>query len=135
MRSRARESPDLSWLLRLARFPLTRRLIGLLFARMSFLLPVKRLRETDTLLAFPHPRPGYPLHILLVPKRAIPNLTALTPADADFTADLFSILQSLVAEFDLQRHGYRLIANGGPYQDVPQLHFHLISHLGDNSTS
>ena len=100
---------------------------------MSFLLPVKRLRETETLLAFPHPQPAYPLHILLVPKRAIPNLTALTSADAGFTADLFSTVASLVVEFNLEQHGYRLIANGGPYQDVPQLHFHLISHLENHA--
>ena len=124
-----------SWLLRLSRLPFTGRLIGLLFAHMSFLLPVKRLRDTNTLLAFRHPQPAYPLHILLVPKRAIPNLSALTPADADFTADLFSTVASLVAEFNLEQHGYRLIANGGPYQDVPQLHFHLISHLNPPTLS
>lgn len=115
--------------LRLLRSPLVAYLVRLFFAHMSFLLPVKRLRETASLLAFPHPQPAYPLHILLVPKRAIPNLAALTPADAGFTADLFSTVASLVVEFNLEQHGYRLIANGGSYQDVPQLHFHLISHL------
>ncbi|MEZ4510613.1 MAG: hypothetical protein R3C62_01950 [Chloroflexota bacterium] len=38
---------------------------------MSFLIPVQRLRETATLLAFHHPKPSYPLHILLVPKRPL----------------------------------------------------------------
>jgi diadenosine tetraphosphate (Ap4A) HIT family hydrolase len=33
--------------------------------------------------------------------------------------------QSLVAEHQLA--GYRMIVNGGEYQEFPHLHFHLIS--------
>jgi len=94
---------------------------------MSFALPVHRLRESATLLAFHHPQPSYPVHILLVPKKALASLAALTPADAPFMLDPFATAQSLVAEFGLEQAGYRLIANGGPNQSVPQLHFHLIS--------
>jgi histidine triad (HIT) family protein len=94
---------------------------------MSFVLPLHRLRETETLLAFHHPQPSYPFHILLVPKRAIPSLSDLTPNDAPFLTDLFAAVQSLVNEFHLEQSGYRLIANGGKYQDFPHLHFHLIS--------
>jgi histidine triad (HIT) family protein len=96
---------------------------------MSWAIPVKRLRETNTLIAFHHPQPSYPVHILIVPKRAHASLAELTPADADFTADLFAAAQSLVAELGLEARGYRLICNGGAYQDVPLLHFHLISDL------
>ena len=113
-------------LLRLARSALGRWIIGWLFAHMSFIIPVQRLRETPTLIAFHHPKPGYRLHILLVPKRAISSLADLRPADAPFMVDLFDAVRSLVEEFELDRTGYRLIANGGPYQDVPHLHFHLI---------
>jgi histidine triad (HIT) family protein len=102
--------------------------LHLLFARMSFVLPVHRLHETSTLLAFHHPQPAYPLHILLVPRRAIASLMALDPSlDAPFLADLIVTVQSLVAEFHLEQGGYRLIANGGEFQDFPYLHFHLIS--------
>src|SRR5713226_9600141 len=111
----------------LIRSPAGRRLTGWIFTHMSFAIPVHRLRETATLMAFHHPQPGYPVHILLVPKKAIANLAALAPADADFMVDLFATVQSLVAELGLETSGYRLIANGGPYQAVPQLHFHLIS--------
>src|SRR5262252_5606752 len=117
--------------MRLARSPLARAVTaavaGQVFAHMSFAIPVHRLRETATLLAFHHPRPSYPVHILLVPKKALPGLAALTPADADFLLELFATVQSLVAELHLEAAGYRLVANGGEYQDFPQLHFHLIS--------
>jgi histidine triad (HIT) family protein len=111
----------------LARSRPGRFLVGFLFTYMSFALPLNRLRETPTLIAFHHPRPSYPLHILLVPKRPIANLMQLSAADQDFLADLVATVQSLVREFGLEAAGYRLISNGGPYQDVPQLHFHLIS--------
>lgn len=112
---------------RLARSPLARFVIGWVFAHMSFVIPVKRLRETATLLAFYHPNPSYALHILIVPKKGLVSLAAMTADDTSFTVDLFQTVQSLVAEFKLEQQGYRLICNGGAYQDVPQLHFHLIS--------
>ena len=57
-------------LLRAARSPLAGRCLGWFVAHMSFLIPVDRLRETETLIAFYHPRPSYPFHVLLIPKRA-----------------------------------------------------------------
>src|SRR5215216_2110165 len=100
-------------------------LIGRIFAHMSFAVPVKRLRETKTLLAFHHPKPAYLFHVLLVPKKAIPSLKELDSRDLVFLSDVHSTVQSLVDEFHLS--AYRLIVNGGEYQDFPQLHFHLIS--------
>jgi len=106
-----------------------------LFTCMSFAIPVKRLRETETLLAFHHPQPSYPLHILLVPKRPFSTLLDVPPDDADFLRDLVEAVQSLVREFNLEQRGYRLITNGGAYQDVPHLHFHLVSDVTDTTTT
>jgi histidine triad (HIT) family protein len=111
----------------LARSWLGVRLIGWIFASMSFMIPVKRLRETDTLLAFYHPSPSYAVHILIVPKKVLPGLQALSAADQLFMIDLYDCVRSLVNELQLEDAGYRLIANGGAYQDFPQLHFHLIA--------
>ncbi len=93
---------------------------------MSFAIPARRLRETDTLLAFHHPKPSYPLHVLLVPKQTVSSFMELDPASA-FFSDLVATVQSLVTEFQLP--AYRLIVNGGEYQDFPHLHFHLIAPL------
>ena len=91
---------------------------------MSFVIPARRLRKTKTLLAFHHPQPVYPLHVLLVPKQALSSFMELDPSSA-FLADLVATVQSLVSE--LQLPAYRLIVNGGEYQDFPHLHFHLVS--------
>jgi histidine triad (HIT) family protein len=116
---------------KLGRSPIGRRLTGWIFAYMSFAIPVERLRETQSLMAFHHPRPVYPVHILLVAKRPITNLSGLSTADTEFMADLFTAVQSLIDEFGLEEAGYRLITNGGPYQDIPHLHFHLVSGEGN----
>jgi histidine triad (HIT) family protein len=100
-------------------------IIGWVFARMSFAIPVKRLRETKTLMAFHHPTPSYPFHVLLIPKAAVKSLMELNADDTEFLTDLYTTIQSLVTEFHLP--AYRLIVNGGKFQDFPQLHFHLIS--------
>jgi histidine triad (HIT) family protein len=100
-------------------------LIGWMFAHMSFAIPVKRLRETGTLMAIHHPKPSYPFHVLLLPKKAVKTLMDFDSNDSAFLHDLYSTVQSLVEEFHLT--AYRLIVNGGEVQDFPQLHFHLIS--------
>ena len=106
-------------------------LIGWVFAHISFAIPVKRLRETETLLAFHHPKPAYPLHVLLLPKKSITSLKELASTDTAFLVDLYATVQALVEDFQLP--AYRLIVNGGDYQDFPQLHFHLISDTRPSS--
>lgn len=102
-------------------------MIGWVFEHMSFAIPVNRLRETETLIAFHHPKPAYPFHVLLMPKKAVASLKDFDSTDITFLADLYSTVQSLVNEFQLP--AYRLIVNGGEYQDFPQLHFHLVSDV------
>ena len=95
---------------------------------MSFAIPVKRLHETDTLMAFHHPKPSYPFHVLIVPKKSVASLADLDPEDTTFLTDLYSTVQSLIREYKLP--AYRLVVNGGEFQDFPHLHFHLISIVG-----
>ena len=110
---------------RIVKSRLGRSFAGFTFAHMNAVIPTKRLRETDTLIAFHHPKPSHSFHVLLVPKKAIASLNELDPTDTVFLTDLYSTVQSLVDEFRLS--AYRLVVNGGEYQDFPQLHFHLIS--------
>jgi histidine triad (HIT) family protein len=97
------------------------------FRYMTFALPVDRLRETSQVIAFHHPRPSHPVHILIVPKKGIARMTDISVDDGALLADIFQTVASIVVEFDLEQQGYRLVTNGGAYQDVQQLHFHLIS--------
>jgi histidine triad (HIT) family protein len=109
-----------------ARSPHIVRLFIWMIETFPLALPLARLRETPTLLAFFHPAPSHPYHVLLIPRKPIPSLADLDPAaESAFLTDLFAAVQSLVDEYRLP--AYRLIVNGGDYQDFPHLHFHLIS--------
>ncbi len=92
-----------------------------------FTIPRKRLRQTPSLLAFFHPKPSHPFHVILIPRKAVRSLRDLDSSDP-FLADLVASVQLLVREYKLP--AYRLIVNGGEYQDFPHLHFHLISDMG-----
>ena len=96
------------------------------FSSFSGALPLDRLHETDTLVAFRHPSPSYPVHILIVPKRNYASLLEVPSGDLDFMHDLFQTIQTLVMELELDQTSYRLVVNGGDAQEVGMLHFHLI---------
>jgi histidine triad (HIT) family protein len=67
------------------------------------------------------------VHILIVPKKGITRMTDISAHDGALLADIFQTVASIVHEFALEEQGYRLVTNGGAYQEVQQLHFHLIS--------
>lgn len=94
---------------------------------MDRFLPVDRLYENDSWLAFEHPQPDYPLHILILPKESIPSLMDSPLKSPELFRDLMTAVQTLVRQYDLESRGYRLITNGGPNQSIPQWHWHLIS--------
>jgi histidine triad (HIT) family protein len=111
---------------RLLKQPFFYRIFIWMLNHIPFSIPVKHLRQTDTLLAFFHPKPSYPFQVILLPKKALRSFSELEPAD-QFLADLVYTTQSLVKEYHLA--AYRLIVNGGEYQEFPHLHFHLISEI------
>jgi hypothetical protein len=64
---------------------------------MSFVIPVKRLRETNRWIVFRLPQPAYPFHVMLVSKRAFPSLIEIPGEGAPaILKDLILIVQSLV---------------------------------------
>lgn len=102
-------------------------LISFLFVYADKLVPVNRLRETPDWLAFTHPKPTYPVHILIVPKRKIANWMELPLDDPVLYAEFVNLTQSMIKDFCLEDAGYRLIVNGGINQDFPHLHIHLVA--------
>jgi histidine triad (HIT) family protein len=102
-------------LARAVRYPLGQAMFLWSIAHMSTILPINRLRETNNLIAFYHPEPTYPVHILKIPKRTIPKFMDLSPSDAGLMMKIVQMVQSLVEELKLQEIGYRLIVNGGKY--------------------
>ena len=116
----------LALLIRAARLKLVRPLVILFFNNMEKLLPVDLICENDDWKAFHHPRPEYPLHILILPKQGCPTLLDATNDSDVFYSALFQLVRKLIIDHGLEHTGYRLISNGGPNQSIPQWHWHLI---------
>jgi len=115
-----------------SRTSIGRWLSNLVVRTMRLTFPKKLIKETSTLVAFHHPNPVYPFHVLLIPKRKIASLMDLNNEDGPFLADVNKIVQELVMTYKLEEGGYRLIVNGGNYQEFGILHYHLVSDMEMN---
>jgi len=94
---------------------------------MDFIIPSKHIRETDTLTAFFHPKPSYKFHIIILPKKPYRSIVNLGSENKELLSDLIEMVKDLINEYKLEDKGYRLITNGGKYQEIKYLHFHLVS--------
>jgi len=103
------------------------KITGFFFTHAAFLVPGERLEVTDNWLAVRHPDPSYPVHILLIPKKPIPDWLCFTVNEKELFAEFVRISQRLIRDEGMESNGYRLIINGGEYQSIPQLHIHLVS--------
>ena len=90
-------------------------------------IPADVVYEDDHCLAFRDVAPQAPTHVLLIPKKEIQNLDALTEDDRTLVAHLLFVIQDLAGQLQLG-DGYRVVTNCGPNggQTVDHLHFHLL---------
>jgi len=90
-------------------------------------LPAEKIFENERILAIKDRYPTAPVHILIMPKKEIPNLQALQPEDFPLISEIILVAQKLAEEFDIT-DGYRLLTNSGEEagQTIFHLHFHLI---------
>ena len=100
-------------------------MVRLTFAHLAWLLPVRRLAETRTVVVFEHPAPSANPHILLVPKRPIRSFPHFRGDDAALFGEMLGLALATAEWLDLYRAGFALTINGGRYQDVAQAHLHL----------
>ncbi len=115
-------------LFRLAKTPLGDLIVGLAFGTpLNKLLPVNRIKETDKVVAFWHPKPFWEKHILLVPKKPIKSITTLKEEDYPYIQELYKLVKEIVEELGWDKTEYTVLTNGGSRQEVNQLHFHLNS--------
>lgn len=83
--------------------------------------------ESDSVLAYHHTRPYWPIHIVVVPKRHIASLLALTSVDDTLTLHLLDVIKTLARRVVDQHGAAAVLTNLGHYQDSRHLHFHISS--------
>ena len=91
-------------------------------------IPAHIVYEDEDLLAFHDIDPKAPVHVLIVPKRAIPRIGEATEADAALLGKLVLAGPHVAKLLGVQDSGYRLVINHGPDagESVPHLHMHLL---------
>lgn len=90
-------------------------------------IPAKVIWEDDDAIAFHDVDPQAPVHVLIVPKKAIPRLTDATEDDRALLGKLLLVARDVATELGLSS-GYRVVINSGPDagESVPHLHVHLL---------
>lgn len=81
--------------------------------------------ETEKVIAFKHPKPYWENHVLIVPKKAIRDISSIQQCDFDYITAVFQVAKDIVADNNWDESDYTIITNGGSRQEVEQLHFHL----------
>jgi histidine triad (HIT) family protein len=91
-------------------------------------ISAKKVFEDDQVVAFHDINPQAPTHVLVVPRRHIASLDAMTDADTATVGTVIARAAALARELHLESDGYRLVANNGEAagQTVFHIHFHLL---------
>ena len=90
-------------------------------------IPAELVHEDELCIAFADINPQAPTHILIIPRKEIPGVNAMSDADAPLVGHLFLVARDLAHKLGLEDGGYRLVINTGA--DAGQTVFHLHVHL------
>jgi histidine triad (HIT) family protein len=86
--------------------------------------PVKKLVETENVLAYHHTRPFWETHIVVVPKMHVDSLLTV---ESDLLIELMDVAKKVAEQVLTEKRAARVLTNLGEYQDSKHLHFHVYS--------
>lgn len=91
-------------------------------------IPGRKVYEDADVVAFHDINPQAELHFMIIPKKHVPNMYALTDADAPVMGRIMTLAGRLAREQGAA-DGFRTIVNTGRIgqQDVPHVHVHIIA--------
>lgn len=92
-------------------------------------IPVNLVYEDEAVVAFKDLEPQAPAHVLVIPKKHVESVLALTEADKMLSAHiLVDVIPKLAKDLGIAEKGFRLVANTGEEggQTVKHLHFHIL---------
>lgn len=91
-------------------------------------IPAAIVYEDELCVAFRDIAPTAPVHVLLVPRKPIPDIASATAEDAALLAHLMLKVGEIARAEGLSESGFRTVMNTGEQagQTVPHLHIHII---------
>ncbi len=90
-------------------------------------IPAKLIHEDEFCVAFHDIAPQAPVHVLIVPRKAIARIAEAGAEDQALLGHLLLVAQKVAKQLTLAK-GFRLVINNGPDggESVPHLHVHLL---------
>lgn len=91
-------------------------------------IPAKIEHEDDRCIVIHDIEPQAPVHLLIIPKKAIARLDEVTAADEAVLGHLLVVASEMARKLRLGK-GFRIVINSGPdaCESVPHLHVHLLA--------
>jgi len=91
-------------------------------------IPAKIEYRDDRCIAIRDINPQAPLHLLVIPLRAIPHLSEAVEADAALMGHLLLVARDMALKLGF-KDGFRTVINNGPMagETVPHLHVHVLA--------
>ena len=91
-------------------------------------IPADIVFEDESVLAFRDVNPKAPTHVLIIPKKSIPRLSAAGAEDEKLLGHLLLQAGAVARQLGLDRTGYRVVINNGRDggETVAHLHCHLL---------
>jgi histidine triad (HIT) family protein len=91
-------------------------------------VPAQIIHEDDRCVAIRDINPQAPIHVLVIPKKAIPRLGEATDADETLLGHLLLTAAEVAKREGIEENGYRVIVNQGWHagESVPHLHVHVL---------
>ena len=91
-------------------------------------IPTDILYEDDFCIAFNDINPQAPIHILIIPKKEIPQLSLSDESDSELLGKLLVAANKIAEDHDT-KDAFRIVINNGAKagQSVFHLHLHLLA--------
>lgn len=83
------------------------------------------IHQDEQAVVFADRQPSAPLHLLVVPRRHVSDITEL-PEEDDLATDLFKTARRLGTQHDTTGHGFRIALNSGNQAEINHLHLHVL---------
>lgn len=90
-------------------------------------IPAKIVHDDADVLAFEDINPQAPTHVLVIPKRHVPTVSDLSPADDALVGKLLRVAAKIAADRGIAQGGYRVVLNTN--RDAGQTVFHVHLHV------
>lgn len=85
-------------------------------------IKVDFLYHDDYCVVFRSNAPVAEHHLLVIPKKHISSFMQLD----DVVSSMTKVAQKMIADFEL-KDGYKMVFNGGKYQEVMHVHWHILA--------